>query len=53
MPVNDALTALAGGSGDADGSARTLLQRWGRLHGVRTLLGGLASTLMLFASFMS
>jgi uncharacterized membrane protein len=53
MPVNAALTALAGGSGDADGSARALLQRWGRLHGVRTLLGALASTLMLFASFMA
>ncbi len=53
MPVNDALKALAGESGDADGSARALLQRWGRLHGVRTLLGALASALMLFASFMS
>lgn len=53
MPVNDALTALAIESGDADGSARVLLQRWGRLHGVRTLLGALASALMLFASFMS
>ena len=46
MPTNRAL--LSGGPlGDDD--ARRLLQRWGRLHAVRTLLGVVAVAAFLLA----
>lgn len=45
MPTNRALTAMA--NDRSDGASRALLERWARLHAVRTALG-IAAT-MLFA----
>lgn len=48
MPVNRELEAIAP---DAAGPAsRLLLTRWGRLHLRRTMLGGLATVLYLWAA---
>ncbi|WP_375461629.1 DUF1772 domain-containing protein [uncultured Enterovirga sp.] len=47
MPVNRALKALpAGGAGS---SIRSLVQRWGRLHAVRSVLGGVSVSILLGA----
>jgi Domain of unknown function (DUF1772) len=46
MPTN---RALLGGAPLGDGDARRLLQRWGRLHAVRTVLGGVGVLAFLFA----
>lgn len=47
-PVNNALKAM---EPDAAGpESRALLARWGRLHGVRTVLGGLSVAILLWAS---
>ncbi len=46
-PVNDRL--MATDLADASPKTRSLLRRWNRLHGVRTLLGGLAVIAFLFA----
>ena len=48
LPVNRRLEAVPPGGGGAE--SRALLIRWGRLHAVRTLLGGLAALLMLAAA---
>ncbi|MEO6199267.1 MAG: DUF1772 domain-containing protein [Sphingomicrobium sp.] len=49
MPVNHRLEATAPGS--ANPETRALLLRWGRLHAVRSALGGLATLLFMVASF--
>jgi Domain of unknown function (DUF1772) len=46
MPTN---RALLGAAPLGDGDARRLLQRWGRLHLVRTLLGGVGVLAFLLA----
>lgn len=46
MPTN---RALLGGAPLGDGDARRLLQRWGRLHAVRTVLGGVGVLAFLVA----
>jgi Domain of unknown function (DUF1772) len=46
MPTN---RALLGGAPLGDGDARRLLQRWGRLHAVRTMLGGIGVLAFLLA----
>ena len=44
VPLNRRLQVLDGGAG-----ARTLLEKWGRLHAVRTVLGASAALAMLCA----
>src|SRR5687767_14199873 len=44
MPVNRSLESLEGGA-----EARALIERWGRLHAVRTALGAAATLAMLSA----
>jgi hypothetical protein len=46
MPTNHAL--LAAGRGPATAETRTLLERWGRLHAVRSVLGLLSTGLYLW-----
>jgi uncharacterized membrane protein len=46
-PVNDAL--MAADPAKAGPETRALLQKWGTLHAVRTLLGALAVVSFLFA----
>lgn len=48
MPVNKRLEAIAPGEAGAEG--RALLQRWGRFHAVRSLLGAAATAIMLAGS---
>ncbi len=48
MPTNRALKATA--SDQAGGTSRALLERWGRLHAVRTALGIAATTLFAWAA---
>ena len=48
MPTNKALTATA--SGSAGPESRALIEKWGRLHGVRTALGFAATLAFLVAS---
>ena len=48
MPTNKALKALS--PAEAGPASRALLERWGRLHLKRTLLGGLATALFLWAA---
>ncbi len=48
MPVNHRLEATP--SESANDETRQLLNRWGRLHWVRTILGGAATMLLLFAT---
>jgi len=45
MPTNLRLMATAAES--ADGTTRALLERWGRLHAVRSALGAIATALFL------
>lgn len=47
MKVNKALEAI--GRGDGGGESGVLLQRWGRLHAIRCLLGAGATLIMLVA----
>jgi len=47
-PTNDRL--LATKPENADAASRTLLEKWGRLHAVRTALGLLATAVFLWAS---
>lgn len=47
MPINKGLEAIA--RGDPAGDSRLLLQRWGRLHAVRSALGAGAVLVMLAA----
>jgi Domain of unknown function (DUF1772) len=49
MPTNRQLLATAPESADA--VTRSLLQRWGRLHAVRSGLGAIATMLFLIAAF--
>lgn len=49
MPVNNQLNAIE--PRNAGPASRALIERWGKLHGVRTALGAVATVLMLFASF--
>ena len=49
MPTNRQLLATAPESADA--VTRSLLQRWGRLHAVRSGLGAVATMLFLVAAF--
>ena len=48
MPTNNALKAVS--PAEAGPASRALLERWGRLHLRRTLLGGLATALFLWAA---
>lgn len=48
MPVNRELEAIA--PDDAGPASRTLLTRWGHLHLRRTMLGGFATVLYLWAA---
>jgi hypothetical protein len=48
MPTNNALKAIQ--PAEAGPESRKLLERWGRLHLRRTLLGGLATLLFLWAA---
>lgn len=48
MPTNNALKALS--PAEAGPESRALLVRWGRLHLRRTMLGGLATVLFLWAA---
>jgi hypothetical protein len=49
MPTNLRLMATAPES--ADVATRALLERWGRLHAVRSVLGAIATLLFLLAAF--
>jgi hypothetical protein len=49
MPTNRQLLATAPESADA--ATRALLERWGRLHAVRSGLGAVATVLFLIAAF--
>jgi hypothetical protein len=49
MPLNNRLKAAASDAGGVDG--RALLVRWGKLHGLRTLLG-LGSVAAYFMAFL-
>ena len=49
MPTNLRLMATAPDSADA--TTRSLLERWGRLHAVRSVLGAIATLLFLMAAF--
>ena len=46
-PINDQLNAIA--DKDAGAAARPLIEKWGRLHAVRTALGILATAVYLWA----
>lgn len=48
MPVNNQLMAIA--PDNAGPKSRAMIERWGVLHGMRTLLGALATLIMLAAS---
>jgi uncharacterized membrane protein len=48
MPTNKALKAIS--PSDAGPASRTLLDRWGRLHAVRTALGLAATAIFVWAS---
>jgi uncharacterized membrane protein len=48
MPINLRLMATAPDSADA--ATRSLLERWGRLHAVRSVLGAIATLLFLMAA---
>ncbi len=50
MPVNNALNATS--LDEAGEESHTLLQRWGRLHARRTMLGIVATLLFLWAAMM-
>lgn len=47
MPVNTALKAVP--SGGAGSGSRALVERWGWLHGVRSILGGVSASILLVA----
>ena len=47
-PINDALAAE--NASDNPSRSRGLIERWGRLHAVRTALGGVATLLFLWAA---
>ena len=49
MPTNRQLLATAPESADA--ATRALLERWGRLHAVRSGLGAIATVLFVIAAF--
>jgi hypothetical protein len=49
MPTNRQLLAIAPETADA--ATRSLLERWGRLHAVRSALGVIATMLFLIAAF--
>jgi uncharacterized membrane protein len=48
MPTNNALKALS--PSEASPSSRALLERWGRLHAVRTALGVAATAIFVWTS---
>ncbi|MGL4542659.1 MAG: DUF1772 domain-containing protein [Polymorphobacter sp.] len=48
MPTNHRLEAMLAANDTAQ--ARPLLESWGRLHGIRSVLGGVATLLFLFAA---
>jgi hypothetical protein len=48
MPTNNLLMAMPVDQAGAD--SRALIERWGRLHAVRTALGALATVVFLWAS---
>jgi hypothetical protein len=51
MPVNNQLNAI--GPEQAGPESRALIARWGRLHARRTMLGGVATALFLWAALSS
>jgi Domain of unknown function (DUF1772) len=51
MPTNLRLIATAPESADAE--TRSLLERWGRLHAVRSVLGAIATVLFLLAAMQT
>ncbi len=51
MPVNDRLKATA--LADAGPQTRALIEKWGGLHAVRTILGAAATLILLWASLIS
>jgi hypothetical protein len=51
MPTNRRLIATAPDSADA--ATRSLSERWGRLHAVRSVLGAIATVLLLVAALRS
>jgi uncharacterized membrane protein len=51
LPTNRQLLAIAPESADA--ATRSLLERWGRLHAVRSVLGAIATVLFLVAALRS
>jgi hypothetical protein len=51
MPTNLRLMATAPESADA--ATRSLLERWGRLHAVRSVLGAIATVLFLVAALQT
>lgn len=48
MPVNNILMATQ--VGDANAQTRALIERWGRLHAVRTALGAAATGVFIWAA---
>jgi hypothetical protein len=48
MPTNHKLKAIA--EADAGPASRSMLEKWGRLHAVRTVLGCIATVVYLWAS---
>jgi Domain of unknown function (DUF1772) len=48
MPVNRTLDATP--LQNANAATRALIERWGRLHAVRTILGMLAAAVFLWAA---
>jgi len=47
MPTNKVLMAMSPDAPDAQ--LRPLMQRWGRLHGVRSVLGSMATSVFVWA----
>ncbi|HYP57192.1 MAG TPA: DUF1772 domain-containing protein [Beijerinckia sp.] len=51
MPTNERLTAT--GPESADPASRALIEKWGRLHAVRTILGAIAVAFFFWAAIVT